>query len=332
MFKQAVQAHDAIASTSPPQNTYKQASLGNTLGRVESGRKQPTRPLGNAVRQNSAGSQRPFKPVTQGIKRTSSGIAKSLSSQEDIFDYPTLNIAGMEKENELPAAFHNPPRGTSTGLATALFDEDDFDSDVDLDVEDPATKGTVTYPTLPQGAPANSRDSGYGSRPPTAQPKIQVSSQPIPWSSSPVEHFKTPTKPAVKTKRRQLPWGQNLKAQPVTETRDHIESDEDVGQPKKRRSTEPEPTVATPAPKDSKAQYPFNVTASGLKQQQKVFREQMKAQTKSGQAADDTVKEAIKKKKQNSVHRIFLSEEQQNVLNLVTEYKKSVFFTGSAGE
>ncbi len=38
------------------------------------------------------------------------------------------------------------------------------------------------------------------------------------------------------------------------------------------------------------------------------------------------------KKKKNTVHRIFLSEEQQNVLNLVTEYKKSVFFTGSAGE
>jgi ATP-dependent DNA helicase PIF1 len=43
------------------------------------------------------------------------------------------------------------------------------------------------------------------------------------------------------------------------------------------------------------------------------------------------MKEAIKKKKKNTIHKIFLSEEQQNVLNLVAEYKKSVFFTGSAG-
>lgn len=332
MFKQALQAHDAVASTSPPQTSYKQSSLGNTAGRAGSGQNTTTRAVGKAVRQNSLGSQRPFKPVTQGIKRTSNGIAKSLSSQEDVFDYPTLNIAGMDKENELPAAFHNLSRSTSTNLATALFDEDDFDSDVDLDVEDPANKGTVTHPTPFQGPPAASMDSGYSTRPPTAQSKIEDSSQPIPWSSSPVEHFKTPTKPAVKTKRRQLPWGQTLKAQPITETRDHIESEEEDAQPKKRRSLEPEKAVSTPAPKDSKAQYPFNVTASGLKQQQKVFREQMKAQTKSGQLADDTTQEAIKKKKkQNSVHRIFLSEEQQNVLSLVTECKKSVFFTGSAG-
>jgi ATP-dependent DNA helicase PIF1 len=47
----------------------------------------------------------------------------------------------------------------------------------------------------------------------------------------------------------------------------------------------------------------------------------------------DDLQEAMKKKKRtNTVHRIFLSEEQQNVLNLVTEYKKSVFFTGSAGK
>lgn len=241
----------------------------------------------------------------------------------------------MDKENELPAAFYNSSRTTSASLATALFDENDFDSDIDLDVEDPATKGTVTYPTLPRGAPPAPRASGHGSRLPTAQSQVEDSSQPVPWSSSPLEHFRTPTKPAVKSKRRQLPWGESLGAQSVTESRDQIEEEEnemeEETQPKKKMTLEVEKTVSTPLPKDTKPQYPFNVTASGLKQQQKAFREQMKAQTKSAQSTDDIAKEASKKKKQNTIHRIFLSEEQQNVLKLVTEYKKSVFFTGSAG-
>ena len=49
------------------------------------------------------------------------------------------------------------------------------------------------------------------------------------------------------------------------------------------------------------------------------------------QAANPVKGKKNKKKKKNTIHKIFLSEEQQNVLNLVTEYKKSVFFTGSAG-
>ena len=42
----------------------------------------------------------------------------------------------------------------------------------------------------------------------------------------------------------------------------------------------------------------------------------------------DAIKAAIQKKK---LPAMFLSEEQQHVLKLVTEFKKSVFFTGSAG-
>jgi ATP-dependent DNA helicase PIF1 len=88
--------------------------------------------------------------------------------------------------------------------------------------------------------------------------------------------------------------------------------------------------VSTPA-KESKSQFPWNTTASAMKQQQKNFRETNKAQAKANQGTDEDMKEAIKKKKKNTIHKIFLSEEQQNVLNLVAEYKKSVFFTGSAG-
>jgi ATP-dependent DNA helicase PIF1 len=326
MFKQAVQVHNAMAPTSPPNAAYKQASIGNAFNRTGTA---ATRPLANGTRQNTAGMQRPSSVIAQGTKRTSNGVAKSLSSQEDVFDYPTLNVGGMEKENEQPTAFSTTSRSNSGSLAYALFDEDDFDSDIDLDVEDPATKGTVTYPTLPQVAPAGSRDSGYGSRPQSVISKPEMdSSQPIPWSSSPVEHFRTPKKPEpLKTKRRQLPWAQIQKAQPIEE---EIE-EEDTSPSKKRKSEEANKTVSTPEPKTSKIGYEFTTTASAMKQQREAFKENMKAKAKTNLGTEDDVKEAIKKKKQNTVHRIFLSEEQQNVLNLVTEYKKSVFFTGSAG-
>jgi ATP-dependent DNA helicase PIF1 len=244
-----------------------------------------------------------------------------------------MNIAGMEKENDFPLAYNHSARSSNAGLATALFDEDDFDSDVDLDVEDPATKGTVTYPNLPKTGSSGSRDSGYQSRPQTAWQKTELdSSQPIPWSSSPSEHFKTPQKPVAakpKAKRAFLPWSQNQKAANSQQADDQIESEEETAHPKKRQSVETKQEIAS-TPKQ-KSQYPWNTTASALKVQQKNLREQNKKQAKEINASLDDVKEAVKKRKKNTVHRIFLSEEQQNVLNLVTEHKKSVFFTGSAG-
>ena len=321
MFKSAVQNHNAIASTSPPNNAYKQASLGNAFNRTGP-KTSSTRPVGNETKAA-------IGATTQGTKRTSNGLVKSLNSQEDDFDYPSLNIAEIdEKENDLPAAFHTTARNNPGVLAQALFDEDDFDSDIDLDVEDPATKGTVTYPTLPRVGSGGSADSGYNSRAHTADLKPeQPSSQPIPWSSSPLSHYKTPQKPEPpKTKRRTLPWTQAQKQQSIQEE----EEEEEIAPPRKRVVKEADKVVSTPV-KESKSQYPWNTTQSALKQQQKTFRETNKAQAKANLGTDEDMKEAIKKKKKNTIHKIFLSEEQQNVLNLVTEYKKSVFFTGSAG-
>jgi ATP-dependent DNA helicase PIF1 len=337
MFSQAVKTHNAAIPQPTPAVAAKQQSLGSSFARAGSTQSN-TNTLASATRQIGVG-----KPglsgslargsYTQGTKRTSNGLAKTLDFEEDIIDYPTLNIAGMEKENELPIAHSTSARNNSTGLATALFDEDDFDSDVDLDVEDPATKGTVTYPKLPQVASTESRDSGHQSRPQTAQQRLELnSSQPIPWSSSPLEHFKTPRKaePAKPRARRAfLPWSQNQKAANSQEVKDQIDSEEEFVRPKKRQTTEAKAEVTvTPKPK---SQYLWNATASALKEQQRNLREQNKKQTKDAEASVDDLQVAVKKRKKNAVARIFLSEEQQNVLNLVTEYKKSVFFTGSAG-
>ncbi|KAF1831427.1 hypothetical protein BDW02DRAFT_55836 [Decorospora gaudefroyi] len=329
MLKQAVQIHDATALTSPPSASYRQASIGNAFGRIGSAQAPATRPLGNGAKQNTAGARRPSGIIPQGTKRTSNGLAKSLSSQEDVVDYPLLNIADVDKENQLPAAFHTSSRSNSGSLASALFDEDDFDSDIDLDVEDPATKGTVAYPALPQITPAGSVDSGYASMPQmqTAFFKPEAdSSQPVPWSSSPLEHFKTPQKQEPpKSKRRMLPWPKTQNAQTMQEQH-RTEPEEEKSQSKKRRSAEADKSTSTPAPKETKPAYDWNTsytTESAMKLQKNEFREKHKVQAKTNQATEEDIKEAKKKKNKNTIHRIFLSEEQQNVLNLVTEYKKN---------
>lgn len=330
MLKKALQQHDAVAAPLTPASSnpaYKQPSLVNTLSRTGSTHRPGTRPTAfgadNIAKKNAGGIQHPASQVSHGTKRASSGLAKSWSSNEDTFEYPTLNISEMEKENDFPA-YRTPSRSSGSGLATALFDEDDFDSDIDLDVEDPATKGTVAYPKLPPASPAATKDSGFSSRPPSMQPKIELdSSQPIPWSSSPVEHFKTIPKP--KNKRRALPWSQ----QQTQHKQQLTPEPEDIPANKKRKSAAvTTSTTFTPLPKDSpKSQYPWNTTASAIKLQQKTLREQHKA--KIAESIDDT--ENTKRKKKNVIAKMFLSDEQKNVLDLVIEHKKSVFFTGSAG-
>jgi ATP-dependent DNA helicase PIF1 len=339
MFKHAVSDFNAGIPPPAPSVASKQKSLGSSFSRTGSTHESITSPLASNTRQNGAAkpgfsAAHTRGPYNQGIKRTSGGLVKALDFQEDVTDYPTLNIAGMDKENELPLAYSASARNNNTVLATALFDEDDFDSDIDLDVEDPATKGTIVYPKLPQGASSESRDSGYQSPPRLAQQKAEPdSSQPVPWSSSPLDHFKTPQKLETskpRAKRAFLPWSQNQQAASTQVINDSIEHEEENPRPKKRQSTEAKAEVAsTPKPK---SQYLWNTTASALKQQQKNLREQNKKQPKENDASVEDLQEAMKKKKKNTVHRIFLSEEQQNVLNLVTEYKKSVFFTGSAGK
>lgn len=335
MLQQAVQKHNAVsAAAAPPASSnpaFKQPSLVNTLNRTGPTQRPGTRPVAfganNIAKKNAAGVHQSPTLVSHGTKRTSSGLAKSWSSNEDMFEYPTLNISEMEKENDFPA-YRTPSRSNSGGLATALFDEDDFDSDIDLDVEDPATKGTVTYPKLPPASPTATKDSGYLSRPQSVQPKIELdSSQPIPWSSSPAEHFKTPPKPQPpKSKRRALPWPQQQK-QPKQQLTP--EPEEDVAANKKRKSAAVTTnSTFTPLPKDSsKSQYPWNTTASAIKLQQKTLREQHKA--KVAESVDDT--ENVKRKNKNVIAKMFLSDEQKNVLDLVIAHKKSVFFTGSAG-
>jgi ATP-dependent DNA helicase PIF1 len=348
MFQRAVKNHNGSggAAGAAKVTTQQQSLIKSFKHAPATTQSNATRPLsigsGNVVKHTTAAVRR---TPSKGIKRTSSGLAKALSSQDDFTDYSSLNISDSEN---LPPSMMNPiGGGIPTGNAPVFFDADDFDSDIDLDIEDLATKDTVKYPKLPTPRLARARDSAYASldrdvpvkSEHNVQVKLEDSSQPVPWSSSPLSHFMTPPKPKVEerpVKRRMLPW--NRTQTQANATVDEIEDVKPKPEPvrAKPRKSAPEPMKSefTPMSKEkSKESYPWNTTASAVKQQQKNLREQNKNSTvKINDGTVEEVKAAISRKKKNNIHRIFLSEEQQHVLNLVVEFKKSVFFTGSAGK
>lgn len=212
------------------------------------------------------------------------------------------------------------------------------------------------YPALP---------SAYTS--PT--PNNVASSAPIPWSSSPLNHrlparppfapptnLNTPSRPAVPkvTKRRTLPWleetgdephnqsggpqapsqsGPQAPSQPPPHVQAIIDKNRKRKAGGKASATEAPAESYTPLPKDKpNAPYPWNKTASAVKKDQKAFRDGHRKLVKDGVKdpdADQVGKSTSTKAKK--VPRVFLSDEQRKVLELVADSKKSVFFTGSAG-
>lgn len=245
------------------------------------------------------------------------------------------------------------------------FDENDFDDDVDLDfdVEDPKMKAHLSAAKVQPTLPAISHPSPGTSR--------LISSQTFPWSSSPLQRKSTPQpvsseeaaatpvvdiadaetpKPSPKapaarpSKRRTLPWldadGQVTTAEPQRVLPAHVQR---IIDRKKANQVSRQPDAAqnldveafTPLPKDKPdSPYPWNKTASAVKEEQKnlrkanVGRKMVKNGVDDGNAKDTVA--GIKKKK-GDVAGVFLSDEQQKVLKMVVEGQKSVFFTGSAG-
>ncbi|KAF2502237.1 hypothetical protein BU16DRAFT_2665 [Lophium mytilinum] len=423
MFKQAVAAHkpsqpprkitkiDKHFSSSPP-------TIQNAMSPPQYIPRNGTRPLhtstGNITRPSQAPDFGRNVAPTIGSKRNSSGLAKALIAQDNDFENATLPPRN---------SYHNPTyiRESPTKKMGVEdlgfeFDEDDFDSEIDLEEENPATKATVTYPKLPtvpdppktnyasttisafqnsKALPAaaashnrrTSQDSGYGTQMlgrmpgafhnplpkdpvtkpapqrlpvtelptiPSSPPQVPDSSLPLPWSSSPAEHFKTPPKvaqirkfgyiepgripaqPVVKeeekprTKRRTLPWLAEDKQQAEqadVEAKAALAAKPGRGRPRKEEQNFGE---FTPLPKDEAKSYPWNTTASAVKEQQKQMREVNKKKTKTMEASQSQQEE--NKKRRTRISKIFLSEEQQHVMSLVIDHKKSVFFTGSAGK
>lgn len=236
MLKRAVDSHQALNPTSKPlsQTLFPSSSPPVPQETIKQALQRPTaRPLSttssNVVRPNTSrpynganSENRPQTALSNGVKRTSSGLEKTLSTRDPFEEslYPRLN----SQANPILIGDKSPLKRGDSSLNDVYIDENDFDSDIDLDIENPATKGSVSYPKLPapstrpiqpifqQTSPKAAAhathtreqglDSGYVSqtRTPferTQQTSAQVppSSAPIPWSSSPVDHFKLPAQP-----------------------------------------------------------------------------------------------------------------------------------------
>ena len=355
MFKKAVNDHQAelakqlFPSSSPtsPAPTTKQSALAQ--------QNRLTFPLsktsGNKTKQNApqptATAHIPPESanVSHALKRTSSGLAKAFHSNDPFKEAANPPVGSqaeykVNKENVKPKTLSQPI------IDAVWIDEDDFDSDIDLDVEDPSGKGSISYPSLPQKVAAASRavlpssavtyapeqsrattqasvDSGY-------QSQFRPSSE-VPSFSNTIAQFayphleKQPSKvtpyddeAARPAKRRTLPW--------LQQQTDENEMHQTSQQPKKVTG------AFTPLPKNTKASsYPWNTTASAIKEQQKNFKQTNKSLVRANQDIGNSLQDAATTRKKQTVAKLLLSHEQKHILDLVVQKKKSVFFTGSAG-
>ncbi|CAK3864288.1 ATP-dependent DNA helicase PIF1 [Lecanosticta acicola] len=325
---------------------------------------------------NGLKSDQPY-PSRGGVKRTASGLAKA-------FDGSFEDATGSQNQSIMIGARSPSKSKVPQVTQTDLFDEDDFDSDIELDVEEPVPQkavsypklpgqssnfavptkptanSTVSYPELPGTAQASTyrptyqsreastaADSGYGTANPPASQQAPGSSAPLPWSSSPVTHY---------SPKRPIPSLQHFALDPYSST--HIEQDtsprpgpakrrtipwmdknseDDASEPAASSTSTARTTSASTArsmatPRDrtkkDKPSHLWNTTASAVKEQQKKHREEAR-KVRNQEGTEESLRKAKGTHKRPA--RVFLSEEQQHVLELVIEKKKSVFFTGSAG-
>lgn len=218
-----------------------------------------------------------------------------------------------------------------------FFQEDDFSDDDDLDLDFVAPK---SLPSLPPSKPSIAKEN--------VPPPSSGQGQPIPWTSSPDTHFMHP-----KQYRSVSSASQNSQNSMKRESSGDNDSFQQPSQnvAKKRRlpdsfkKTEPEPQPKYEAPSatpKSKSYGAWDPTASAIKEQKK----QLKNQRSAAAAAKpvpppfDPDGDAIFQKSGDMTENgsagptsdtVTLSAEQRQVLHMVVEQGKSVFFTGPAG-
>ena len=244
------------------------------------------------------------------------------------------------------------------------------DKDLDLDSDSsmnptqihttcPSTKTDMTYTSCPSTTtnitnPSTMTDVQYPSLPDTlahttTTPNPPASSLPIPWSSLPPQHKlpvadtvtpTTSTAPRANiSKRRTIPWldeksndrdeYQTGEANRALEQRTPAAKVQRILEAQRRRKAANAENSFTPLPKDEPdSLYPWNKTASAVKKEQKALRQGNKKLIRDVEADTHTRVTSTSEKK---IRQAFFSDEQREILKLVTEGKKSVFFTGSAG-
>ncbi|KJZ72873.1 hypothetical protein HIM_07817 [Hirsutella minnesotensis 3608] len=209
------------------------------------------------------------------------------------------------------------------------FAEDDFSDDDNLDLD---FQAPTALPSLPP--PKASSTQAMRPPPPPSQSEI-----PIPWSSSPASHLLPPkSQPSLPERTSATP--SLLKRESSGES---IQADAPVPKKAKKRTLPasfrqegPEhhilpPSVTEAKTPASKSRSLWDTSASAIKEQKKQLKSQRnQALAGTGVTAEDArVTEATLAPK--AVSAISLSREQRQVLDLVINQKKSVFFTGPAG-
>lgn len=311
MFAKAVQDQNPIPGSKGSNSSQIARPFGRTL--------KPSDPA-------TLNAARPFWPVTGNPsprKSSQTDVKKSLTTWQD---------PKMSGDTFVGWSQGSSDRGCVGKLHdTVYFDENDFEDDANLDLdadEPPIAKispdSQILYPTLP--IPSQR----------TVVPAVAPASSPaVDWSSSPLQN-KLPSLPkyaprANTSKRRRLPWSSEAqKSSSPPAVPDNVQSM--IARHSAHHPADPANQGArTPLPANkSNNPYPWNKTASAVKEEQKNLRQGNKKLLKNGGILNEGF-ERIPSKKKSTLARVCLSEEQRKVLNLVTEETKSVFFTGSAG-
>jgi ATP-dependent DNA helicase PIF1 len=247
-----------------------------------------------------------------------------------------------------------------------FFDENDFVDDADINLDD----DSPFQPSLPPAFPLKpaATPTPKPSATPSHQDLYALATSQIEWSSSPIDHLRAPNarfesaaqhptlvpsasaehsrdgEPARLTKRRQLPW-QDKSRRPVSHVNAaNISVTENKAAALSSNPIDPVkyPTLphTTPVSKPpSTTNLPWNKTASAVKEEQRKLRQQVQ-QTQNSSKTESSASQAPDERKQDTSRttsnpenpvKIELSSEQQQVLQLISYMKKSVFFTGSAG-
>ncbi|KFY86815.1 hypothetical protein V500_07384 [Pseudogymnoascus sp. VKM F-4518 (FW-2643)] len=242
------------------------------------------------------------------------------------------------------------------------FDFDDFDddSDIDLEVEYPLALPTLTSMPPPKlsATPQHLAHPSSGAIPWSSSPQAHMG--PPPGAGAKRSSFQEPepitnlisSEPSIDAnprpaKRRTTPWAQRAAEEKDTQPQQREQaatgtkcfrcqgyghySGSCTREPPKDRSI-PHDDSFTPLPKEKSL--PWNTTASAIKDKRGAFKEHQK--TLKMNREHNSITEMFKTSTKGSTKaekpaNIFLSSEQSNVLELVTQQKKSVFFTGSAG-
>ena len=234
------------------------------------------------------------------------------------------------------------------------FDENYNDDVAALRESQSASDETIRYPDLPSShSLMSSATVPWSSSPPDHLQRPPYPDLP-PYPPKPL-----PAKivnPAAEngSKRRKLPWMEQKVDDAMSSGSSALPSQQHTTLEQALKRRDPRDTIvhngqrdtpkiprppkskteqlATPGP--IKSPYIWDKTASALKKEQKQSRIAAKKQqlVKTLENDDPDAKMKVKEEeRRKNPAKVFLSEEQHKVLNLVAEQQKSVFFTGSAG-